>query len=540
MYEIIRIVNKLKPKYIFWENVENLLSNGKRGHIYNFKKYKNTMQKLGYNCYYQVLNSEDYGVPQSRNRVFTLCIRQDIDDLQFTFPLKQKLKRKYIELLEENYTDYNINIILKENHLRRLKNHETYSTDYGFGGKIIENDDVFPTLLACYGSASGNGGAIKCKEGYRRLTPRECWRLMDFTDIEYEKAKAVCADTPLTNQAGNSIVVGVLKEVICCLFYRQYKQNIIINNLVRILSNNGIEKIEIIEKKKVILEVNGKSSLYLDGKGTYFTVKLENYDDLELKNIFNQKCVKNSKSKKLSSNVDVDDWVFKVRDNCIKFIEAINYEFSRNGFATQTVKLDMEYLLRFFNREGKSDLKTKQLKQYLEILKNITIGFYSTEDGQALGEYINMKLCNVEETKIIKDDIYFTFSDELYDQLKNNGTYVYMPKEALTDRNTDLMFKAIVEHIIEFKGTEEENIIPVTKLYDYLGLPEYKEGEKHFGRIILDPFNKALDNIIYMNWKYDKQHNGRYKKWIDANIIIDWKMSPFIPNVDEEAYSKLE
>ena len=151
-----------------------------------------------------------------------------------------------------------------------------------------------------------------------------------------------------------------------------------------------------------------------------------------------------------------------------------------------------------------------------------------------------MKLCNVEETKIIKDDIYFRFSDELYEYLKNNGTYVYMPKEALTDKKTDLMFKAIVEHIIEFKGTEEENIIPVTKLYDYLGLPEYKEGEKHFGRIILDPFNKALDNIVYMNWKYDIQHNGRYKKWIDANIIIDWKMSPFIPNVDEEAYSKLE
>lgn len=538
MYEIIRIVNKLRPKYIFWENVENLLSTGKKGHIYNFKKYKKTMEKLGYNCYYQVLNSEDYGVPQSRNRVFTLCIRQDIDDLQFTFPLKQKLKRKYIDLLEDNYSDYNINIILKENHLKRLKNSDNYSVEYGFGGKIIETDDVFPTLLACYGAASGNGGAIKCKEGYRRLTPRECWRLMDFTDKEYEQAATVCANTPLTQQAGNSIVVGVLKEIICCLFYRQYKQNAIINNLVRILLKNGIEKIEIIEDKKIVLEVNGKSSLYLDGKGTYFTVKLENYDDLELKNIFNQKCVKNSKSKKLSSNVDIDDWVFKVRDNCIKFIEAINYEFSKACFATSTVKISMEYLLKFFNRTRKSDLKTKQLVQYLEILKNIIIGFYYTENGQNIGKYVNMKLCDVEKTKIIKDNIYFTLSDKLYEHLKSSGTYVYMPKEAFYSVNTDLMFKAIVEHKIEFKGTEEENIIPVTKLYDYLGLPEYKEGEKHFGRKIMQPFEKALNDIAYLNWKYDKEHITTYKKWITSRIMVEWKMDPFIPNVDEEAYWK--
>lgn len=343
------------------------------------------------------------------------------------------------------------------------------------------------------------------------------------------------------HQAGNSIVVNVLEEILKSIFYGTYKQNKIITNLIKVLSNEGIKAVEIIKDKndkKIILDIIGKNSLLLNEDGTYFVVTIGNYDKLKKK--ITEKCVNHTASKKITENKVYVEGDFKVRDNCIKFIEAINLEFSKQCFASPTVKLGMEYLLKFFNREGKSDLKTKQLKQYLEILKNITIGFYSTEDSQALGKYINMKLCNVEETKIIKDDIYFRFSDELYEYLKNNGTYVYMPKEALTDKKTDLMFKAIVEHIIEFKGTEEENIIPVTKLYDYLGLPEYKEGEKHFGRIILDPFNKALDNIVYMNWKYDIQHNGRYKKWKDANIIIYWKMSPFIPNVDEEAYSKLE
>ena len=47
----------------------------------------------------------------------------------------------------------------------------------------------------------------------RKLTPRECWRLMGFTDSDFDKAQAVCSDTQLYKQAGNSIVVQVLEAI---------------------------------------------------------------------------------------------------------------------------------------------------------------------------------------------------------------------------------------------------------------------------------------------------------------------------------------
>lgn len=101
MYETIRIVEKLKPKYVIWENVKNLLS---KKHIHNFNAYLETMEQLGYINYYQVLNAKDYGVPQNRERIFTISIRKDINKL-FTFPPKQELKLKLKDLLEDDVDD---------------------------------------------------------------------------------------------------------------------------------------------------------------------------------------------------------------------------------------------------------------------------------------------------------------------------------------------------------------------------------------------------------------------------------------------------
>lgn len=95
MYETIRIVEKLKPKYVVWENVKNLLS---KKHIHNFNAYLETMKQLGYKSYYQVLNAKDYGIPQNRERVFTVSI---LGDENFEFPSKQPLKLKLKDMLED-------------------------------------------------------------------------------------------------------------------------------------------------------------------------------------------------------------------------------------------------------------------------------------------------------------------------------------------------------------------------------------------------------------------------------------------------------
>ena len=75
MYETIRIVEKLKPRYVIWENVKNLLS---KKHKHNFDAYLEVMDQLGYTNYYQVLNAKDYGIPQNRERVFTVSIKNEI------------------------------------------------------------------------------------------------------------------------------------------------------------------------------------------------------------------------------------------------------------------------------------------------------------------------------------------------------------------------------------------------------------------------------------------------------------------------------
>lgn len=97
MYETIRIVEKLKPKYVIWENVKNLLS---KKHRHNFDAYLETMEQLGYTNYYQVLNAKDYGIPQNRERVFTISIRKDVDS-GYTFPEPQELKLRLKDMLED-------------------------------------------------------------------------------------------------------------------------------------------------------------------------------------------------------------------------------------------------------------------------------------------------------------------------------------------------------------------------------------------------------------------------------------------------------
>lgn len=97
MYETIRIVEKTKPKYVVWENVKNLLS---KKHIHNFNAYLETMNQLGYINYYQLLNAKDYGIPQNRERVFTISIRNDLYQ-GFMFPPNQELKLKLKDMLED-------------------------------------------------------------------------------------------------------------------------------------------------------------------------------------------------------------------------------------------------------------------------------------------------------------------------------------------------------------------------------------------------------------------------------------------------------
>ena len=254
MYETIRIVGKLKPKYVIWENVKNLLS---KKHRHNFDAYLETMEQLGYKNYYQVLNAKDYGIPQNRERIFTISIRKDINKV-FNFPQKQELKLKLKDILEDKVDDYYYKVcpsmlsalnngkvkdITNQNYSQMIttkqarwnngglikcsnnyvdKKYNQYIDKYNKIPNLFnpynskEIIDVVPTQTTQCGSTTSSS-TVTINQGngiYRYLTPKECWLLMGFDKEDYEKASVVCNRTQLYKQAGNSIVVNVLEEIL--------------------------------------------------------------------------------------------------------------------------------------------------------------------------------------------------------------------------------------------------------------------------------------------------------------------------------------
>ena len=200
LYESLRVIEKIRPRFVIWENVKNVL-NAK--HRPNFDKYLARMESLGYNNFYQVLNAKDYGIPQNRERVFVVSI---LDGGGYSFPPKIPLEITFRDLLEPAPAQKYFNI-------GGTRKHESAPINRPISG------DYAPTLCATMGEG-GNNVPIFCdkyelsEERYRKLTPKECWRLMGFSDEAFERARAVNSDTQLYKQAGNSIVVNVLTAIL--------------------------------------------------------------------------------------------------------------------------------------------------------------------------------------------------------------------------------------------------------------------------------------------------------------------------------------
>lgn len=244
MYETLRIVGRIRPKIVIWENVKNLLS---EKHKHNFDAYIQAMGALGYQSKYAVLNAKDYGIPQNRERVFTVSV---LGENNFEFPDPVPLEKCLGDILEENPDP---KYFLKPSQIGNLtmQNPEvSYCIDANYwkgtnlkqylekrrrqvvrvgglydkpnnrhqAGSVFDPQGVCATLSTMQG---GNQEPIVTgPPQIRRLTPRECWRLMGFPDDAFDRAKAAgVSDTQLYKQAGNSIVVNVLqailKELLC-------------------------------------------------------------------------------------------------------------------------------------------------------------------------------------------------------------------------------------------------------------------------------------------------------------------------------------
>ena len=213
MYETIRIVAKLKPKYVIWENVKNLLS---EKHRHNFDAYIEAMSKLDYVSKWQVLNAKDYDIPQNRERVFTVSIRDDEQNRVFRFPEKQPLTKRLCNVLEDKVDDkYYLDKKLVDEPSHISDNIKVVGKVDMAGIDIIKRvydaNGLAPTLSTMTG---GHRQPKIIEPRIRKLTPKERWRLMGFDDSDFEKAEKVNSNAQLYKQAGNSIVVNVLEAIL--------------------------------------------------------------------------------------------------------------------------------------------------------------------------------------------------------------------------------------------------------------------------------------------------------------------------------------
>ena len=254
-FTVTRLIRDTKeenrPKYLFIENVKNLLSvNGGT----DFLKLLIELDEIGYDAEWQILNSKDFGVPQNRERVFIIGhLRGECGSKVFPISGSNKQTIKKIMGKSQGNSIYSVDglsVCLGANGggqgaktglyainvSRKDKPQDTdtanclMARDYkGIGNQKMLADAVLtPNRL----EKRQNGRRFKevgepmftltaqdrhgvmindCK--IRRLTPKECFRLQGWRDEDFEKVSSLCSDTQLYKQAGNGVTVNVIYEI---------------------------------------------------------------------------------------------------------------------------------------------------------------------------------------------------------------------------------------------------------------------------------------------------------------------------------------
>lgn len=200
-FKVVEIIENQRdrghqPKIVVLENVRNLMShdNGR-----TFNVIKETLENLGYHVFAEKLNSADYGVPQTRNRVFIVCI---MDDVAYEFPTGNGPEKELKDVLEDNVDD---KYYLSEKILKTIMSNGTG----GYYAKSEIDLKIARPLTATMGKMhrACQDNYVTKEKGIRRLTPRECARLQGFPD----DFKIDVSDAQAYKQFGNAVNVKVIK-----------------------------------------------------------------------------------------------------------------------------------------------------------------------------------------------------------------------------------------------------------------------------------------------------------------------------------------
>lgn len=285
LYEVERLLVKAKennnlPKYLLMENVDALVS---KKYIDSFNDWIDRLENLGYNSYSQTINAKNTGIPQNRNRIFCISILKNIDTKQFEFPkpfdtgirLKDLLEtdenvlEKYflsdevqrrLQITDQKFeknivgttkpefrtigqrdlvyqegavmgalvaTDYKQpkQVLVSTNEPIHIANlcSEKFRRMHEQSRRIYSEEGIAPAMHTCGGGNTEPKIEKNNLRIVRKLTPKECHRLMGFDDIDYENCKDIgMSDTQGYKQSGNSIVVNVIELLMEHLYKAQY------------------------------------------------------------------------------------------------------------------------------------------------------------------------------------------------------------------------------------------------------------------------------------------------------------------------------
>lgn len=207
-FDVADIINRHRPKAFYLENVKNLASHD-RGNT--FRVICETLEELNYSIYYQVMDGQTY-VPQHRERIMIVGFDRERfhGKEKFTFPEQHQSKRSIKEILDPNVDPkYTLSDKLWSYLQMYAEKHRAKGNGFGFG--LVDLNGITRTLSARY-YKDGSEILIPQGEGMnpRRLSPRECARLMGYPD-EYRIDQV--SDVQAYRQCGNSVIVPLITAV---------------------------------------------------------------------------------------------------------------------------------------------------------------------------------------------------------------------------------------------------------------------------------------------------------------------------------------
>ena len=220
-YDYARVVKEVEPKAFIYENVQGLVKHdsGKTWAV-----IRRVFESLGYTIHYEVLDAVNYGIPQKRRRIFVVGFKEGGKD--FLFPDGKPLNFKIQDFLLENTPEGNVTCVngaIRVQHGKGEVPEKYFLSEKilpgimcsGTGGFCMKPEidlEIARPLMSSMHKMhrAGEDNYVTTNGKIRRLAPRECLRLMGFTD----DFKIVVSDTQMYRQAGNSMVVDVMKSLI--------------------------------------------------------------------------------------------------------------------------------------------------------------------------------------------------------------------------------------------------------------------------------------------------------------------------------------